>query len=508
MVKTKLSSNILENLKKLILTNLKEIIVDLNEYLLKNDDLQFDFSNIRIRFLTESNLEFLFFYTIHYSVIINFFSEYFPKEKYAQFFRILKSYDLFNIEHDLLNPQFTHFGALVITYIKKLCEFNEKGDFKSIFPLQFDHELFENNWKAFCLWVSDEPITVKICYPIYNIEIDSDSFIIDEKRNLRFCVPSNKEKEKLVKELNIVPSHFEGLNKAIQRAQAIFSCKAWIKGQVEFTRQEIEKAMIDKDIIHPTHFEEAFHLLGYIDVKVNFLVINNPFSTIKINIKPPFEQSKCFVASSPYFIYPKWMEGYFFSINRDMLIIEQEVKDFLSFYPDYRKNLPDDSIIKLSIMRLTRALKSRMLMDVVLEVVIGIESLLVKGEGSLSLQFRLNTSWLLGLNYKERKKIENFCKYLYKIRNKVVHEGGKMNEIKKITEKIGGIQKVTELSIKLYRLVLLRTIEIKEQKIKFIGREELINRIQKAILGGHFQIEEHELYKRNYDEFIKNLKDI
>ncbi|MHA1401342.1 MAG: hypothetical protein ACTSQE_13420 [Candidatus Heimdallarchaeaceae archaeon] len=500
-----LSTNDLKNLKELMLNNLKVIISDFNEYLSRLMEIPKEISSIQIEFLEKSSFSFPYSFTVKFETIRNFFADIFPQQKYSYLFRELKRHELFDLEHNLLNPHLTPFGALVKVYIQKLIENDGNVDIKELLPFKFSDELFEKCWNALIPWITDYPIKVKVCYLIYNVNIEGENFDFDKKRRLKFIVPTKEEKMALIEEINIVPFYFEGQIKAINRAKAIADCTAWIEGEIELTNEQLEKTLIDLDTIHPSYFEEAFYLLGCSNIFIGFLTVNNPYYPQKITIQPPIDSSKGVAISSVAFQYPQWMEHLFISPQTTMFITE-ETKDFLCFYPNFRMNLSEDSIIKLSIARLTRSMKSMLIMDIILEIVIGVESLLVEGGGNLSLQFRLNTNWLIGDNYKERKEIKNFCKYLYKIRSEIVHGGGKIKEIEKIVKKIGGIQKTAELAKKLYRLILLKTVEIKDQKIEFIGRNKLIDKIKEARLGGDLQIEEHEVYKRNYDDFIRELK--
>ncbi|MBA7548854.1 hypothetical protein ES705_41322 [subsurface metagenome] len=321
-----------------------------------------------------------------------------------------------------------------------------------------------------------------------------------------FKVPSKEEKIALVKEMNVVPYGFEGVSKAINRVQIVAECTAWIEGEIEFTNDQLKKPSMDLDMIHPSYIEEAFNLLGFSDVYVGFITINNPLYTRKITIQPPLEGSKASVLASPIFQYPEWMQLSFFP-PKSTLALYQVSKDFLSFYPEFRKSLTKDSIIKLSIFRLRRALKSRLIMDIILETAIGIETLLVEGTGDLSLQFRLNTSWLLARDYQDREIIEKLSNSLYNMRSKIVHSGGKTKDIEKIANKFGGIHETAELARKMYRLILLKTVSIIGKKIEFIGRAEIIKRVEIARLGGELGIEENDIYKRTYEEFIAKLKE-
>ena len=155
--------------------------------------------------------------------------------------------------------------------------------------------------------------------------------------------------------------------------------------------------------------------------------------------------------------------------------------------------------------RFVRTIRSRLFNDIILEITIGIESLLTDGEGNVSLQFRLNTSWLIGLNYEDRVIIEKFCGVLYKIRSKIVHSGGKTVSINKEVKKTGGIQVTRDLAIDLYRLILLRTLRIDGSEISFIELESILELVKKARLGGGLDLAENPIFNSMYVNFIEKL---
>lgn len=508
MNKVNKNSNQLQKLKEIMKTNLQEMVSDFNLFVDKTSEIKMDFSTISLKILEEKEFEFPGTFTIHTDFIREFMVKYFHKEKYEEFFRELRNFNLFNLETSLLNPHFTSFGSMIIGYLKGIAEteFSEPEKVKEQLPLKLDENLFEKYWDAILPWILKSPVKVKIYYLIYGVKLEGENCEFDLNRSLKLKIPSIKEKEKLVEEMNIKTFYFEGQFKAINRAKIIADCSAWIEGEVELNKKQLEETFTELDILHPTYVEEAFHLLGATDVFVGFFTLNNQFYSQKISIQPPLDQSKGVALASPIFQYPEWMQLSFFP-PKITILLDQETRDFLSFYPVFRKNLPKDSIVKLSILRLRRALKSRLIMDIFLEIAIGIESLLVEGTGDLSLQFRINTSWLIGRNFEERELIENFCKNLYILRSKIVHEGGKTKDIEKITKKLGGNHETAELARKLYQLILLRSVIIKEKDIRFIGRKNLIKKIKIARLGGVLDIEEHEIYKRTYEEFIAKLKE-
>jgi hypothetical protein len=507
MIRENLDSSQLQNLKNHLKDNLKEMVSDFNQYLENSLELQLDYSNVCLKILGGNITQFTTLYTIHFEIIKKFMEEHFHSKKYEEFFVELKNCNLFDLETNLHNPHYTHLGSMLIGYFKKISktEFSEPEKVKEQLSLKFDEDLFKKYWCALLPWISNLPVKVKIYYLIYGVKLEGDNYEFDIKRNLRFRIPSIKEKEKLVEEMDIKIFHFEGQFKATNIVEKIENCSAWVEGEVVLSRKQLEKRFTELDILHPSYIAQAFHLLGATDAYVDFFTLNNQFYPQKISIQPTLDQSKSVVLVNPIFQYPEWMQMSFFP-PKITVFLNQENRDFLSFYSNFRKYLPKDSIVKLSVLRLRRALESRLIMDIILEIAIGIESLLVEGKGDLSLQFRLNTSWLLGRNYEDRESIENFCKNLYALRSKIVHEGGKTKDIEKITSKFGGNLRFAELARHLYRIILLKSVAIKEKNITFIGRKSLITKIKQARLGGKLDLAEHDIFKRSYEEFIDKLQ--
>ena len=69
------------------------------------------------------------------------------------------------------------------------------------------------------------------------MKLEGENYDFDTNRNLKLRIPSIKEKEKLVAEMNIRVFHFEGQFKAINRAKIIDDCSAWIEGEVELSKK-------------------------------------------------------------------------------------------------------------------------------------------------------------------------------------------------------------------------------------------------------------------------------
>lgn len=262
-------------------------------------------------------------------------------------------------------------------------------------------------------------------------------------------------------------------------------------------------------MIYPAYLEEAFLLLGYSKVQVGCFIFNDPLHPFPMTIIPSLD-GKCVISKGAR-QYPNWMNQSLFIPRGETVVLNENSQKFLLFYPEMRNTLARNSYIVLSLMRFVRAIKSRLFNDIILELVIGIESLLTEGASDASLQFRLNISWLIGINYEDRVLIEKFSKILYTMRSKIVHEGGKVKSVEKEYKKIGDkatLQTVTNFSINLYRMIFLRMIEAKQEKFEFIGRDYMISEIKKARLGGDMNINSIPLFDSSYSDFINHLRSL
>ncbi len=507
-------SNILlsnyKDAKKISNEFLKEILDEFNYLVGKQKIIKLDTSWVSLEIKDDTTTSFPFYLTVNFHQILDYCKEILAKDKYTSFYSKLKEYNLFDINHNLTNPHFSPFGTLLINYIQLETEDIEKEEILKSFPIQFNQELFNKCWEAILPWLNKTPIPLRLYYFIYNAKFISDNtdYIISSTRNLKLRIPTNEEKKKLINELRITPSIIEGHLQAINMVSNIAQCDAWIETSIDITHEEDEKTIVDLDILHPSYIQEAFALLGYTDVIVRFLTFSNPLFYKKFYLEPSFDRSKGMIISNIFRQLPEWMNESIPKFRQSEILLSEEELNFLSLYPELRKDFTKDSVEKLVVTRMTRALRSNIVTDILLEIAIGIETLLVEGKGDLSLQFRLNTSWLIGKNYEDRKKISSFCNNLYSIRSVIVHEGGKYSQIVNKAEKTGGIQKTIELAIELYRLIILRMIIIKKKKISTIKQKELIELVKKARLSGKLEIKTYDVFEELYAKFMEKMSEI
>ncbi|MFX0174364.1 MAG: hypothetical protein ACFE9L_21005 [Candidatus Hodarchaeota archaeon] len=498
-------ANWLIQAKELTETCLKEILNDFNKYYGEEvRAIRLHVSRISLKILGEDYLQFSDCKSLGADLIESFFIRDIKKEKYHKYYSQLKEFKLLDIENKQI--QTSLFGKLVIEYIRILTEYTENEDDEIIFPYQFDQDLFSKFWTGTLSWITQSHVTFNIYYPIFDVKLIGNPIVLHTKENFVLKIPTIQDREALANDLRIRPSAFEGRYKSTARLSWIAYCSGWIEGKIELSFEDLKKVPLKLELATPNFFEEAFLLLGLSNVQVRCLIFNDPFQPEDITIEPISDGKGILTRRIGFKHYPQWMEQYPSPLfNKEKLELNDEIRVFLSIYPELRKNLPQDSLIKLLLTRFVKAIRPRLFNDIILEITIGIESLLTDGEGGVSLQFRLNTSWLIGLNYKERVIIENFCKTLYRIRSKIVHSGGKTVEIDKLVKKTGSIQKTRNLAIDLYRLILLRTIRIDSGGISFIDLKSIVKSVKKAILGGGLDFDENPIFSSMYANFIDKL---
>ncbi|MFW7190047.1 hypothetical protein [Lysinibacillus sp. BNK-21] len=106
----------------------------------------------------------------------------------------------------------------------------------------------------------------------------------------------------------------------------------------------------------------------------------------------------------------------------------------------------------------------------ILSLITGFESLLVKGEGSLSYKVALYASLLVSNEKEERRKVYNLIKKMYNFRSKIVH--GEIGSIVKLSKKEDIYRDYFELRSILSKL-LIKTYGIPEE-VLFTKIEDMI----------------------------------
>jgi len=508
MIRNNTPSSNIESIRNFTINCLKEFLKDFNLLPDKEEKIETDSYWVSLEIHDSKTLSFPVSYTIEYSFLLTEFTKIITDSKFNDLHSKLNEYELYNPQKNLLNPQFSLFGSLAVSYIRIMIEHAEGEKIESKFPIGFNADIFDKCWNSIKPWLLKEPIPLKFKYIILNSVFTETSFFLDSKEKYKFVTPNTDDRVNLVNELKIEPSPFEGHHKLTSRIGSIANSGGWIEGIIEITHEMLEKGFCDIDLMHPLHIEEAFTLLGYPNVNVGFIPINTPYYYFKINVQPPIDGLNGVVIRSPATQYPPILELATFPLIKDTIDLNPEEKEFLSIYLNLRGKVPSDSLETISFSRLLRALRSNIVSDIILETVIGIESLVVAEDRDLSLQFRLNTSWLIGKNPQDRIKIDKFCKILYGIRSKIVHQGGKRSTIMKETKKIGGLKKAKELSTDLLRLIILRILLTRDDKMLFIKKDKLKEILANVRLGKKLKIQANKIYNDLYKKFIIKLSDI
>jgi len=508
MSSNNVKSDNIEVIRNFTMKCLREFLKDFNLLVDKDEEIETDYYWVSLEIHDPKTLSFPTNYTIEYSFLLTEFTEIITNDKFQDLHSELDRYDLYNPQKNLLNPHFSIFGSLVISYVRLMTEHVRGEKIESKFPIEIDEKVFDKCWNSVEPWLLKIPIFLRFKYILLNCNVSETSFYIDSEQRYNFVTPTKEDKVNLVNELRIEPSSFEGFHKITSRIGSIANSGGWIEGKIEITHEMLEKGIWHIDLIHPLHIEEAFALLGYPNVSVGFIPINNPLYYFKINVQPPIDELNGVVILSPATQYPPILELATFPLLQDNIDLNQEEKEFLSIYLNLRGQVPSDSLEKLSFRRLFRALRSNIISDIILETVIGIESLVVAEDRDLSLQFRLNTSWLIGKNPQDRIKVDRFCKTLYGIRSKIVHKGGKRSTIMKETKKIGGLKKAKELSTDLLRLIILRILLTRDNKMHFVKTEKLKKILGRVRLGEELEIQTNKIYNDLYENFLMKLSSL
>ena len=100
----------------------------------------------------------------------------------------------------------------------------------------------------------------------------------------------------------------------------------------------------------------------------------------------------------------------------------------------------------------------------ILNIITGLESLLVKGQGELTYKVSLYSSILIGNTMEERKSIYNLVKWMYNLRSKVVH--GEIKEVVKNLSNESLYDKYFDIK-DLFSKILIRTYNIEEETLFF-----------------------------------------
>ena len=137
------------------------------------------------------------------------------------------------------------------------------------------------------------------------------------------------------------------------------------------------------------------------------------------------------------------------------------------------KNAPE--FLRIPISRFNFAYDRRKPEDKLIDLIVALESLLVKENQELSYRLSLRTSFLLGKNNKERKELFCLMKKAYNLRSKIVHGSKYKNEVK-----------INNKTIPIYKLVsniediLRKSIK---KALNFKDSESFLESIDNYIFG-------------------------
>lgn len=507
----KLSQDDIKAFKKATIRFLSEIIKDFNQEKTKSNLLEFEQSRLIIEDFSQDSLSSYIASRLKIHPIRRCVLGKLKENKYSYYNDLLTLKNIFTWEKHEKMPYNSLFEVIILNYFKKATEQTKNNGPRGLFPLKFNETLFENCWKPVENWIKGESIEVILIYLIFNVELKVQDYEFDEQKKLKLILPSKKERLKLLEEIRSEKINFEGRIKVENRLQSFLYSGNWILGKLELKINQIEEKEMFFDYPHPIHIMEAFSLLGYTNAKVCFCTFTNPLYPYDISIKPIKGENYAKIYAYENLTlrrYPELMEANHQGVPKENVKLSNAEMEFLSSYPIFRRNLDKYEVTRIALSRFYRSINSVYFVDKILEVVIGMEILLITKQVTISKQFRDNISWLISSNHEERKKIELLAKDIYSLRCEIIHNGGRKGKIDKIAKTFGGVRNIQALAIDLFRLVIMSFFQIEKVGLTFKQKNEVLAEIEKYKSKENIKRERNALTSLMYEKFIRKLNEI
>ena len=491
--------------KQLVKEGLIRIVTEVNKFAGKTETLPRNVSWLSLNIASETSTSFPLYWHLDFEVLRTFFQSRFMEPDFREVRTPLEQLGFFHAE-PRYNPQLTYFGAIVANYFSIMTEHAADTEFASRFPVAFNEEVFQNCWDGILPWITDVPLQFKAYYLLFRVNFEGGSFTYDLDKNQLFVVPDFKQRMALANSLKIPIHPLEGMNPAMSRALCFASCGAWIEGEFELLLNDFRSPNheLPIELQHPSYIEEALVLLGSPFAKVLCLIINHNLHYESISLHPLPNGRVSW--SRGFRQFPQWMDQFSlpFPIKQPFDLTKLN-RWFLQNYPKMRKTVPIISIEASTLTRFMRATNSRLFNDALLEIVMGLESLVTQSSADASLQFRLNISWLLGQRYEDRVLLEFISKHLYTIRSKIVHSDGLIDQSDRSIKKLGGIQATIKIAQEIFRLMIFRLFVFEGDSMQFIARNVLEEELPRLRLGKAFKHPINEYYNLFYNESIAKI---
>ena len=166
MIRNNTPSSNIESIRNFTINCLKEFLKDFNLLPDKEEKIETDSYWVSLEIHDSKTLSFPVSYTIEYSFLLTEFTKIITDSKFNDLHSKLNEYELYNPQKNLLNPQFSLFGSLAVSYIRIMIEHAEGEKIESKFPIGFNADIFDKCWNSIKPWLLKEPIPLKFKYII------------------------------------------------------------------------------------------------------------------------------------------------------------------------------------------------------------------------------------------------------------------------------------------------------------------------------------------------------
>jgi len=208
-------------------------------------------------------------------------------------------------------------------------------------------------------------------------------------------------------------------------------------------------------------------------------------------------------------LFPDWAENFRMRIAKGNINITDKLIHFIRLYPSMRLEQESETLEFLLFNKYAQLQQMKTHFDQILNSVIILESILIEGSYELSLQLRQKVAWSLGRNYEERTFLYEITKRLYNIRSKIVHEAGHVSSsMSKSLNWLGGTPSAAKIAKEITRLLLLKLIRIRNNKITLGDRKNINQKLEKIILGSGQKLNGNHFYNIQIDILFDDLKEM
>lgn len=378
--------------------------------------------------------------------------------------------------------------------------FNQ-NHFEEIMTLNFDL-LFNNT------------IAIDFIYPILNVELEITE-TIQTTKNITLQKIETKDKNQLL--ANLYPNYLNQYDSLLDLLW-LYYCKQWIKIPIKISSERLGKNVfldgysvlkreMETNLLNEHYLEEAFSLLSDENIKTPMLYYHNQFLLRPFDINLSNYKLQIIMNSDKYFMTQNPQEAIKIRfLNHPKMLFE---RDALDFVVSYHNSIISNNLSNTDITiheRLNNGIKSLSINDKIIDITIGIETLLVEGSEQNSLQFRIKIAHLLSISIEHKLLFYEVAKLIYSVRSHLVHEGGV--ELNKKLKKIGGRENFELILNHITKLIILRLIVYSNNKNKLISHNELKQYHEQLLLGFNIPIEEHEFYRSRFKKFILLMSSI